>query len=833
MRTKELLIVTATTASAFLAEGGVTIEARRLPQAPVIDGRLEAVWKHAGQTDRFFETTKGKPARVQTRAHIGFDDDHLYIAFQCDEPHTDELAANVTKHDGELWNDDSVEVFLDVNRDRTHYFHLVVNAAGATSEARCSHGGRLKAGITNKGWNPKWQTAVSTQDKAWTVEVKIPFTELEPGLDTTSEWCVNLCRQRYGKGEGDANEASAASPTMGGFHSPDRFAALHIPFDHVKHARQSFLEQCQRLRGELAKLESAVRTSDRPAAKQLLARVRKVEAERAELEGQSEAIAAGPEKRSTLSRQFRALKDTVTTLSRDSLNLRCMTAMTEVFGVEDPPFGVAVVDTATKVFLHNDLCARVSDTARIALAGNEYEGVQVVLIPFGRTMKDVEVRATDLKSNAGGVLSKSNVHIHPVGYVKTKSSPLDVKFIGWTPDVLLKNGRFDLDDHVQPVWINVYAPPGTPPGIYAGAIQISSGRLRCGVTLEVEVYGFSLPLRSALRTAFHFSWQSVPNFHPKRPADDMIRAYFQTILAHRVSPIGLYANEPSPPRKYVDFCIERGQNTVTLGGYSSSPTDVAAKKYYAYAKSKGWEKDLLFYLCDEPGADQYPGIKARANQIRKAFPGVPTFGATSPREPLNGLLDIWIPVMGTFGAYYIKEDCDARKAMGDDVWMYVCCDPVPPYPNFMIDNDGIDPRIIPWMLWREELTGLLYYYINLWPDVPPEVDFTAKGNCLIENWDTHSYKDYNGDGMLLYPGPCSSVRFENIRDGIEDFEYFAVLKRLLDRKRGRLSPSEIAEAEACLRVDEEIVKDFTVFTKDLRALYGKRERLARMIEKLL
>jgi hypothetical protein len=37
----------------------------------------------------------------------------------------------------------------------------------------------------------------------------------------------------------------------------------------------------------------------------------------------------------------------------------------------------------------------------------------------------------------------------------------------------------------------------------------------------------------------------------------------------------------------------------------------------------------------------------------------------------------------------------------------------------------------------------------------------------------------NGDGMLFYPGPdgpFSSVRFENIRDGIEDWEGHLALR---------------------------------------------------------
>ncbi len=44
---------------------------------------------------------------------------------------------------------------------------------------------------------------------------------------------------------------------------------------------------------------------------------------------------------------------------------------------------------------------------------------------------------------------------------------------------------------------------------------------------------------------------------------------------------------------------------------------------------------------------------------------------------------------------------------------------------------------------------------------------------------------FNGDGFLFYPGddagidgPVASIRLKNLRDGMEDYEYFAILQQL-------------------------------------------------------
>ena len=105
----------------------------------------------------------------------------------------------------------------------------------------------------------------------------------------------------------------------------------------------------------------------------------------------------------------------------------------------------------------------------------------------------------------------------------------------------------------------------------------------------------------------------------------------------------------------------------------------------------------------------------------------------------------------------------------------------------------------------------------------------------------------NGDGRFIYPpeaaadaqqegpvldGPVDSIRWEMLRDGIEDYEYHVILQRLIEANKGRLSAQQRSELEALLDVPETITTDTTTFTKDPAPIEARRDQIARAIEAL-
>ena len=77
-----------------------------------------------------------------------------------------------------------------------------------------------------------------------------------------------------------------------------------------------------------------------------------------------------------------------------------------------------------------------------------------------------------------------------------------------------------------------------------------------------------------------------------------------------------------------------------------------------------------------------------------------------------------------------------------------------------------------------------------------------------------------------------SIRCEQLRDGIEDYEYLAIFRGKLKQRRGSLAPERVAQYEKLLAVPQAITRSMTDFTKDGNPIESRREQIARAIESL-
>jgi hypothetical protein len=107
----------------------------------------------------------------------------------------------------------------------------------------------------------------------------------------------------------------------------------------------------------------------------------------------------------------------------------------------------------------------------------------------------------------------------------------------------------------------------------------------------------------------------------------------------------------------------------------------------------------------------------------------------------------------------------------------------------------------------------------------------------------------NGDGRFLYPPeaaavpgfsgpapviapPVTSIRWEILREGIEDYEYLYLLRDMVAKHRARLAPARLRELESLLEVPASITVDATTFATDPAAIYARRGEIAQAIEAL-
>ncbi len=265
--------------------------------------------------------------------------------------------------------------------------------------------------------------------------------------------------------------------------------------------------------------------------------------------------------------------------------------------------------------------------------------------------------------------------------------------------------------------------------------------------------------------------------------------------------------------------------------------------------------DISYYeLFDEPGGDRFREMLRHHQFFRETVPDLKLldFG-TDPVEAVDGktaagLLDAWAPHLEVLDRPEALAAMYARRAhYGEKLWAYSCIEyrrspdgkvsytsrsTEDHYSPFCVyHRPYIATRIQAWMAWKYKLDG---YYIFMMNSLPPQ----NAGKKPSERWPDAEWSEggERGSGTLAYPGPdfdlIPGMRLANIREGLEDYEFFATLK---DRAT-RLDTSRHAELlkriETALEMDKDIVGSVFDWTKDRERLEIKRRQLAGLINEV-
>lgn len=176
---------------------------------PVIDGVLdEDCWAQAEVGTDFTDYRTERPAIEQTLVRVLYDDEHVYIGFECLEPEPDKIVAVERKYDQELDGEDRVEVRFDTFHDLRRAYVFAVNTLGTRYDAR--------QGLFefDDSWGCDWQAACTVAEDRWYAEIAIPignllfdrrdgiawgcnFRRREYGLQESSYWCYRNSQARY------------------------------------------------------------------------------------------------------------------------------------------------------------------------------------------------------------------------------------------------------------------------------------------------------------------------------------------------------------------------------------------------------------------------------------------------------------------------------------------------------------------------------------------------------------------------------------------------------------------------------------------------------------
>jgi hypothetical protein len=536
-------------------------------------------------------------------------------------------------------------------------------------------------------------------------------------------------------------------------------------------------------------------------------------------------------------------------------------------------------------------------SVQVSAARGEYEAAQVILRPEqAATLLSAQVAAfkSGTKTDAPITASLYEVAYVPVqhptdatGYRDAFPDPLPPLRLPLT----LAPGKS------QPIWTTVYVPRETRAGKYASEITLETSAGTVRVPIQMQVYDFVMPNETHLHSALGLNPASINQYHhltDRANQESVYEAYLENFAQHRISPYSFFNYAPidihftgqgSDKRAVVDFTRfdKAAERWLTSGRFNSfslplqgmgggtfhsrylgelegfkegTPEHARLFKDYLsqierHLREKGWLNQAFTYWFDEPAPKDFEFVAAGMKRLKEAAPGIKRLLTVQPEPQLLGNVEIWCGLTPQWSKQKVAE----RKAAGEQVWWYICTGPKAPYVTEFIDHPGTELRLWPWQSWQYGVEGILVWETTYWTSdlvfpAPKEQDpwsdpmsyVTGYGNPVgfVGYWG-------NGDGRFLYPPrpradkattpcletPVNSMRWENLRDGMEDYEYFWLLREAIHKAQASSVKAKlIPEAQKLLEIPPEISQDLTHFTTDPRLLLKHREHVARMIEAL-
>jgi hypothetical protein len=490
------------------------------------------------------------------------------------------------------------------------------------------------------------------------------------------------------------------------------------------------------------------------------------------------------------------------------------------------------IDPLVKVF--RDAEPQPGGEAFAEAARGEYAAVQII-VRCSQPIRELHAELKFLDLQADPKQTLTNISVRFVGYVpvdrpiqdppsdQLRKPPADF------PDPLLEEQILNVAaNEAQPIWITIPVPTAAQAGIYRGDVSIigtvEGNKITVALPVSVKVYNVVLG-KPRLWVTNWFSVEALQSKHmasaPKADSPEywnLVRRYARKMAQHRqnvimLSPLSLSIfRVGSNGELAVDFTnfdrwasifieegvigrIEGGHLGGRILGWDSGfviqikknenneivsrtvdPLSPEADRFYAWflpvfvnhLREKGWLGCYMQHLADEPTDFNVTSYRAMSDLIKKYAPQLKIIEACHTKD-LVGAIDVWVPMLN-----YLHQDIEtyrARQRSGDEVWFYTCWLPQGEYANRFIEQPLIKTRFLHWINFKFGLTGYLHWGYSSWRAQSPFAKTT------VEQGGGEPYLAA-GDAWIVYPGKNSlldSIRYEAMRDGIDDHELLSML----------------------------------------------------------
>jgi hypothetical protein len=446
-----------------------------------------------------------------------------------------------------------------------------------------------------------------------------------------------------------------------------------------------------------------------------------------------------------------------------------------------------------------------------------------VLIWTKQDLRNLSFSIDDLKGSNGQTIKKENISVGNIKYVITdefrngcghrKAKDFDSSDVAdlidtTTLSVLQKNNTY-------PFWLSIKIPSTTKAGIYTSTISISATK-KYTLPIQIEVLDKVLPEPNNwaydldlwqhpaavarvhqldLWSDAHFDWMKKYYTMLAKAGQKTITASivdepwghqtyddYPSLIKWTKKKDGNWAYDYSLFDKYIAFVMKCGI-TERINCYSMVPWKIAFTYYNentgkneTFNKAIGTPEYNAFWATMLTDFTKHLKQKGWFEKTYIAMDERPMEAMKAVIKLLKSVDSKW--KLALAGEYHpeIEQDIDNyciaskwdfptnvlenRKKQGKISTWYTCC--TEPYPNGFSFSSPAEHVWIGWYTASKNMDGYVRWAYNSWTKNPlTDTRFTA--------WPA-------GDTYQVYPGPLSSVRFEKLIEGAQDFEKIKYLK---------------------------------------------------------
>ena len=404
------------------------------------------------------------------------------------------------------------------------------------------------------------------------------------------------------------------------------------------------------------------------------------------------------------------------------------------------------------------------------------------------------------------------------------------------PDLLDSLDRFDMEPkQVRPVWVSIHIPSEAATGTYHGSFTIQSkGNDLLEFPIILCVQNKVLP--PASRWTYHLDlWQhpsavaryaglecwSDAHFEKMRPVMQMLADAGQKVITANLNKDpwnnqcydayesmivwtrkedDTWSYDYTIFDKWVGFMIDLGINKM-INCYSLLPWNNELEYFDAAT-------DSTITVVADPGTDTFTALWApfltdfTRHLDEKGWLEITSIAmderAPEMMQEATKLLAAYAPELGisladnhkSYQNYPMMKDITVKvnaKVDAKDIAFrrandlittyYVCCSD--PFPNMFTFSPSAESVYAAWYSYAAGYNGMLRWAYNSWPEDPVV--------------DSRFRKFPSGDTYFVYPDGRSSIRFERLKEGIQDVEKIKILKLGFLKKNSNESIFKLAE----------------------------------------